>query len=140
MKRRAENATNIVWAGHVKHDEIERQLSHHHVLALPSLWPENAPIIVREALAMGRYVICSREGGSKEFGQHLCLVRPGTSEDIVVALQRIMAHDVQLPIPKANPSMQQHIDELIRIADQVIAKDPLLKKMVPKTDQETPVT
>ena len=42
-------------------------MAEHHTIILPSLWPENAPIVLREAAALGLQIICTSGGGEERF-------------------------------------------------------------------------
>jgi glycosyltransferase involved in cell wall biosynthesis len=57
---------NIRWVGELTHNQTLDEISKHNCLVLPSQWPENSPISIREATALGLHVICSAHGGSSE--------------------------------------------------------------------------
>ena len=48
-------------------------MAEHHTIILPSLWPENAPIVLREASALGLQIICT-SGGGEEISKHSIVV------------------------------------------------------------------
>ena len=54
------------WLGQVEHGQVLNELANHKLLALPSLWPENSPLVVREATGLGLHVIVSTIGGAAE--------------------------------------------------------------------------
>ena len=47
-------------------DAVPDLFAAHHVVVIPSLWPENAPLVALEARAAGRAVVASDLGGLKE--------------------------------------------------------------------------
>ncbi len=57
--------------GPVRHDRIAGELEKLDLLAVPSIWPENSPLVVHEAFQAGVPVMASGIGGLNE------LVRPG---------------------------------------------------------------
>jgi glycosyltransferase involved in cell wall biosynthesis len=76
--------------GKVRNDRIEQAYRKIDVLMLPSVWPENHPVSITEAMAAGIPVIASRMGGIPELiedGVTGLLCDPGDSK----ALARAMA-------------------------------------------------
>ena len=57
------------------------------VLVVPSTWPENSPLVVREALAAGLRVVATGHGGVGEIDPDARLVEPGDVDALVQALQ-----------------------------------------------------
>ena len=68
--------SNVEYLGAISHEKMASVLAQAHCLVLPSLWPENSPIIIREALSMGLQVICSEEGGAKELSKRIHTISP----------------------------------------------------------------
>ena len=62
-------------------------LANHDVLVLPSTWPENSPLVVREATAAGLRTIVGREGGARELDPLAQTVGPNGIQELVDALQ-----------------------------------------------------
>jgi len=54
------------WAGPYAPDEVGARLAGLEVVALPSLWEENAPLVADEARAAGRAILASEIGGLPE--------------------------------------------------------------------------
>ena len=50
-------------------------MAQHHTIILPSLWPENAPIVLREAAALGLQIICTSGGGQEISKQSIVVDR-----------------------------------------------------------------
>ncbi len=61
------------------HPAMEAILHEADVLLVPSLWEENAPLVVIEALAAGLRVVASDLGGISEIAPTATLVEPGTA-------------------------------------------------------------
>ncbi len=66
---------NIHWLGSVPHGTVLTLMDEHDVLILPSLWPENSPIVVREALQRGMRIVVGR-GGSTELSDTIIQANP----------------------------------------------------------------
>jgi glycosyltransferase involved in cell wall biosynthesis len=56
--------------GAYEHTDVARLLSGSAWVLVPSLWWENAPLVVQEAFALKRPVLCSDIGGMAEFVRH----------------------------------------------------------------------
>jgi glycosyltransferase involved in cell wall biosynthesis len=72
--------------GHIPHARVEELLHQHHIFILPSLWPENSPISIREAAAAGLTVICRKSSGATELCPAPIAIDP-TKQSIADAIQ-----------------------------------------------------
>lgn len=62
------NLTEVVtFYGKINNKEIQEMFRNVDVLIVPSVWPENAPVTIMEALATGTPVLASEIGGIPEF-------------------------------------------------------------------------
>jgi glycosyltransferase involved in cell wall biosynthesis len=57
---------NVIFGGSFRHEEHPKLLQQVDWVVIPSIWWENSPLVVREAFAHGRPVICSDIGGMAE--------------------------------------------------------------------------
>ena len=92
LRALARENTRIRFRGPVPPDEQERMWDSLDLLVVPSLWWENSPLTVLEALAAGVPVVASRTGGVPEVvpeGAGL-LVPPGDVGALRTALQRVI--------------------------------------------------
>jgi glycosyltransferase involved in cell wall biosynthesis len=62
--------SNVTLAGRYHPDEIGRLMENVDWVVIPSIWWENAPLVIQEAFAHGRPVICSDIGGMAEKVTH----------------------------------------------------------------------
>ena len=69
---------DIRWIGGLSQADTVREMSKHRCLVLPSAWPENSPLSIREATAMGLHVICGSTGGASELSPVIQTVSPRT--------------------------------------------------------------
>jgi GT2 family glycosyltransferase len=80
--------------GRIAHDDVARTLSNLDVLVVPSIWPENSPLVIREAFLAGVPVVASRIGGIPETvtdGVNGLLFTPGDVADLRSTLQRLLS-------------------------------------------------
>ena len=60
-RRRAGGVSNVTFCGTFPHHRIGEVLAGFHVLAVPSVWFENAPLVMQAAQAAKRPVICTSD-------------------------------------------------------------------------------
>ncbi|HZB23878.1 MAG TPA: glycosyltransferase [Gaiellaceae bacterium] len=96
LRRRAEElgvAERVVFAG--ARDDAARVLAAADVVALPS-WTEGLPMVVLEAMALGRAVVATPVGGTPELledGETGLLVPPRDPKALATALRRLLEDD-----------------------------------------------
>jgi GT2 family glycosyltransferase/glycosyltransferase involved in cell wall biosynthesis len=79
--------------GSIAHDDVAEALSGIDVLVVPSIWPENSPLVVQEAFVAGIPVVASRIGGIPELvedGRNGLLFRAGDASDLARVLARLI--------------------------------------------------
>jgi len=79
--------------GPVPSEEIPRWLRRFHLLVVPSIWPENAPLVIGEALREGVPVVASAIGGIPELlepGVESALVSPGDEAALEAQLRALL--------------------------------------------------
>ena len=87
-------------AGPIAHDDVARALAAIDVLVVPSIWPENSPLVIREAFLAGVPVVASRIGGIVELvddGVSGLLFDAGDVDGLHRALQRLVDEPALLP-------------------------------------------
>ena len=87
---------NIEWLGSMSHQLVLQQMLAHNTLVLPSVWPENSPIVIREALQRGMHVICGN-GGSAELSPSVLRVRPLSVTHLMYRMREVMNLPTQQP-------------------------------------------
>ena len=60
----------VTWAGAYSPDRVGELMAEVDWVVVPSTWPENSPLVIHEAFASRRPVICSDTGGMAEKVQH----------------------------------------------------------------------
>ena len=113
---RAEAASDerITWLGPVPPQKMSALLSQHDVLVLPSIWPENSPLIVREATRAGLSVIASAQSGAPELAPHGTFIE--TDQDLTLALEAAIRAGRIRHTPAAWPSAHAHAEDLLERA------------------------
>jgi glycosyltransferase involved in cell wall biosynthesis len=82
---------NVHFTGHLSQDLLAQAIKNAYAVVLPSLSPENAPLSLLEAAAMGKPVIASSVGGLPEIIDQVGgrLFRPGSSEDLAREIREL---------------------------------------------------
>lgn len=85
---------NVHMHGNTPRATVHAALSRAGAVVVPSLWPENQPYAVLEAMLLGRTVLASRVGGIPELiddGEDGLLVEPGDAVALADGLRRVLA-------------------------------------------------
>jgi len=103
---------SVTWPGPYRYEELEARMSGVDCVIVPSIWWENSPMVIQEALALGRYVVCSNIGGMKEKvidgvnGAHFTV---GSSRSLAQTLANIFNNGFTDPLG-ANPSKPSKVE------------------------------
>ncbi len=93
LRKQARSLGNVAFLGYQTGEAWEQALSDAMALVVPSIWYENMPYVVLEALSRGIPVIASNVGGVPERiqeGKNGFLFEPGNAEDLVRAIQKLI--------------------------------------------------
>ncbi len=85
---------NLTLHGHAPRTVVHAALATAGAVVVPSLWPENQPYAVLEAMLLGRNVVASRVGGIPELieeGMDGLLVEPGSATELAGAVGTVLA-------------------------------------------------
>jgi len=130
LRRRA-NRANTLFEGRLPNQQVGRVLAETDVLAVPSLWYENAPVVIQEARAAGVPVISSAHGALTEKvrdGVDGLLVPPGDVVAWRAALQRLVDEPGLLAHLRANVrppmTMAEHVGRLESLYAQLVDRNP----------------
>lgn len=92
LERRAGAMTGVRFGGQYDSVSLPAMLRELDVVVVPSIWYENNPNVVAEALACGVPVIASAVGGTAELvadGTNGLLVPPGDADELATCLRRL---------------------------------------------------
>lgn len=118
LQARVARLPGATWLGPVPHDRMPELLHAHDVLVLPSTWPENSPLSIREARAAGLRVIVPAEGGATELAPDAPVVRfDDVNFDGDGSLLALLAGEVRRGRgrvrPARWPSLEEHVQRLL---------------------------
>jgi GT2 family glycosyltransferase/glycosyltransferase involved in cell wall biosynthesis len=85
--------------GPIPHEQVPRALASIDVLCVPSIWPENSPLVIQEAFLAGVPVIASRIGGIPEVvddGRNGLLFTAGDPGDLGRMIGRLLSEPLLL--------------------------------------------
>lgn len=94
------------WLGPLPPERLPELLAAHDLLVLPSTWPENSPLIVREASAAGLRLILPARGGAGELVPEAPQVE--TEAELRAALLQELARGRGRNPPRRWPSPAEH--------------------------------
>ena len=102
--------------GPVPHEAVPAALASLDVLVVPSVWPENSPLVIQEAFLAGVPVVASSIGGIPEVvadGVNGLLFEPGSRADLEQALRRLLEQ------PDLLPRLRRGLPEVRTIGEDV---------------------
>lgn len=118
---------SIRFMGGFHNDEIGEILGGLDVLVVPSIWPENAPLTILEALAVRVPVIASRVGGIPELvhdGSNGLLFEAGSVDSLTSTLRKVTTEPDLIGRLRESDievlSIQQHAAEMDRLYSSLV--------------------
>jgi|GEM_PF-138147 len=124
----------IEWLPEYRNQEIVRDVFNHvDAIVVPSIWDENSPLVIHEALQAGVPVVTADVGGMAEYVHHEVnglLFRHRSVQSLADQMQRFVSNpEMALALaargyiqdPEGDvPSIQDHVREIERIYEDVI--------------------
>lgn len=110
-------------------EDLVRILASFDALIFPSVWEENAPVVVREALSAGKPVIASRLGGLPEIVQDRVnglLFDPFKSGDLLSKTREILENPQLLrdltrgTLTTKSSTLDEHADKIISLYEEAL--------------------
>jgi len=127
-----ESPSNVTFIGQRDPAELDRLRNDAVAVVSPSIWFENAPLAVLEAMRAGRPVIATAIGGQPELleGGGGVLVRPGDIDGLAAAIQRLWSDRAEADrvgrigraLLGARYSLDGHVDGLLRVYEEVVGQ------------------
>jgi GT2 family glycosyltransferase/glycosyltransferase involved in cell wall biosynthesis len=111
--------------GPIAHDAVAAALATIDVLVVPSIWPENSPLVIHEAFLAGVPVVASRIGGIPELvadGRNGLLFNAGDAADLGRVLGRLLAEPSLLDTLRAGSPEVRAIQDDVRMARELYRK------------------
>lgn len=115
--------------GHVAHHDAVRFIRDARFLVVPSVWDENAPMAVVEALAAGRPVVATRTGGLTELVEgNGSLCQPADPASLAASMTDLFMDRGKAErlgraarrFAEANLSPEHHVADLTRVYEEVL--------------------
>ena len=122
LRARSDHNESINFLGRFDRMQLASVLAEIDVLVVPSIWYENAPLVIQEAFAAGVPVIASNLGGMAEAVAHEVnglLFERGDSNDLARQIKRIADEPGLLPQLKAGIPAIKPIDEEAEQLEQI---------------------
>ena len=122
-------SSRVAFHGRFAHAELGKVLSSIDILVVPSVWPENNPRVVHEALAAGVPVVGSDVGGISEFVQHEAnglLFDRGNEAELAKQMQRFVTEPNLLQRLRTHiapvKTIKQEVTELVGLYEQLLGR------------------
>jgi glycosyltransferase involved in cell wall biosynthesis len=96
VERHARGDGRVFFGGPFQPADAPRIHARLDALVVPSIWPENSPLVVQDALAAGRPCIVPEPGGAAESlggGKYGLAFAIGSAESLAAALKRLFAEE-----------------------------------------------
>ena len=114
-------------AGRYGHDKLPALMAAVDWVVVPSIWWENSPLVIQEAFAFGRPVICSDIGGMAEKvddGVNGLHFRARDVESLATAIERAVAD------PSLWSTLRSHVTPAHSMDDHVARLSELYRELV----------
>jgi glycosyltransferase involved in cell wall biosynthesis len=120
-------AASVTTVGRYAHEQLPQLMSDVDWVVVPSIWWENSPLVIQEAFAHGRPVLCSDIGGMAEKvqdGVNGLHFRAGDATSLADAIRRATT------TPGLWPRLTGNIPPVYDVADQVGVMDRLYVELL----------
>lgn len=127
LKKMVKGDARIELMGGYDNKDSGRILANIDVLVVPSLWLENAPLVIQEAFLAKTPVIASRIGGIPELindGVNGLLFKPGDADDLRGKMQSIIDN------PRVIEEFQKNMPGVRSIEDDARQIEEIYKKLI----------
>lgn len=112
---------HATFVGYKEKPELERIIQESQAVVVPSLWYENAPLVVYEALALGTPVIGAKHGGLVELiteGENGYFFEPADAHSLANALEKLH-NSPALNVEETRFSKADHLQQLEQLYNAV---------------------
>ncbi|HMN28333.1 MAG TPA: glycosyltransferase, partial [Caldilineaceae bacterium] len=135
LRQLIQDPDTVKLCGRFQRDELAEVLANIDVLVVPSLWYENAPLVIQEAFAAKTPVIATNLGGMAELIQHEVnglLFERGDVNDLTTQLQRLSDE------PGLVKKLQDGIPTVKTLAEEVTELEALYERLA-VTEETVPL-
>jgi glycosyltransferase involved in cell wall biosynthesis len=127
LLRLAKAGPNIRFHGPYDRHRVDRLMQSVHAILVPSIWWENSPVVIQEALRNHRPIICSDIGGMAEKvrdGMDGLHFPAGNPVALAGLIRKILANPALLPqisTPPATPAIQNYLAIYQELGNQLVS-------------------
>ncbi|MBU6454657.1 MAG: glycosyltransferase [Cyanobacteria bacterium REEB67] len=132
LAKMAAGAPNITFPGTFPNDRLGEILTDIDILAVPSRWYENTPLVMQSALATRTPLIVTDLGGMSELvkhGENGLLFKLNDSADLAAQIRALLADPALLPRLTANikaeRTVAQMVDDIESVFDKVLQQETI---------------
>lgn len=125
----AKKNKNIIFKGTFPPEDVAKVFQEIDCLIMPSIWAENSPLVVKNALMTRTPVIASRIPGVKDDindNENGLLFKMGSSDELVLQMKKILDKNLYLKIKnniKAIKTIDDNVNELLIAYKEIIDKN-----------------
>ena len=127
-------AENVRFWGQIDNRDIDQVYQQTDVLLVPSIWPENQPVTITEAMAAGIPVIASRIGGIPELvddGRTGYLFEPGNAQELAQKMSSFVADQSkvqqfgeQAARKMADNTLSRQVEKIRAVYEEAVVSTP----------------
>jgi glycosyltransferase involved in cell wall biosynthesis len=124
LKQRCLDHKWVTFTGHVPMEEVANRMATSDMLLVPSIWQENSPGVVIQALGEALPVMGSNKGGIPELvieGENGVLVPPGEVAAWRAALKGVLEDPARLAVLRDNARRRAHEFEQDTLGDRLVS-------------------
>lgn len=122
----------VKFLGFQENESLKTIINEAEAMVVPSIWAENMPLSLLEAISLGKIVIASRIGGLPEIitdGKNGLLFEPGNDHDLIEKINRLAAIDRPAmgraaEVTARNFSPPENLAEILKVYQQLLNKNP----------------
>jgi glycosyltransferase involved in cell wall biosynthesis len=114
----------VTMAGAYDNNRVLELMSEYDWIIMPSVWWENSPVVIQEALAIGKPLLLSRIGGMAEKGRHavdVVLFEPGNAKDLARKISSLHKPGSLSPAHSATAAAVEQVEAIMSIYRNVLA-------------------
>lgn len=127
LQQMIKDPDSIMLRGRFQREKLAEVLAYIDVLVVPSLWYENAPLVIQEAFAAKTPIVATNLGGMAELVKHEVnglLFERGNVEDLARQLQRLLDE------PGLLEKLKEGIPAVKTLAEEVAELEALYERLV----------
>ena len=122
----------VEFLGFQKNEQVKELINEATAVVIPSIWAENMPLTLLEAMSLGKIVIASRIGGLPEIiqdGENGLLFNPGDTAHLIKKINQLDSIDkTALSRAAAKTALalspQKNLDAILKAYQELINKNP----------------